>query len=59
MVAFETVRLRDQEGVGSYQGLGQAGGVFILVETHNSYIVTTMFGIRCIWVGNSLMEIFQ
>ena len=34
VVAFETVRLRDQEGVGSIQGPGQVGGVFILVETH-------------------------
>ena len=29
VVAFETVRLRDQEGVGSIPGPGQGGGVFI------------------------------
>ena len=34
VVAFETVKLRDQEGVGSNPGSGQVGGVFILVETH-------------------------
>ena len=34
VVAFETEKLRDQEGVGSNPGPGQVGGVFILVETH-------------------------
>ena len=34
VVAFETMRLRDQEGVGSNLGLGQVGRDFILVETH-------------------------
>ena len=34
VVASETVKLRDQEDVGSNPGPGQVGGVFILVETH-------------------------
>ena len=34
VVAFETVRLRDQEGVGLIPGPGQVGEFFILGETH-------------------------
>ena len=34
VVAFETVKFRDQEGVGSNPGPGQVDVVFILVETN-------------------------
>ena len=42
VVAFETVKLRDQEGVGSIPGPDQVGGVFILVETHKVSLLKSL-----------------